>query len=60
MTLIQIIIAVAISAGCLLLVGVIAREVFYAVNPDRRPRKRKRRERHEGNSGKGPPNQEVG
>ena len=33
------------AVGVLAIVGFILREIFYAVHPDRRPRKRKRRSR---------------
>jgi hypothetical protein len=33
----------ALSALGLVLIGVVVREIYYAANPDKRPRKRKRR-----------------
>jgi hypothetical protein len=39
----HIVAAVALGVLGLALITVVAREIYYAANPDRRPRKRKRR-----------------
>jgi hypothetical protein len=36
-------VALALGAFALVLIGLVAREIYYAAHPDKRPRKRKRR-----------------